>query len=102
MPLWTCVLNPWSDTCSLYGPGGRFDSRYDPFASVRSFLVYPVSICIAVTVGSLQDGAVLIRHPSTELRCRDLGEGGRAGEEQARGAETETSQGVLHNPPVRR
>ena len=50
-------------------------------------------------VGALEDGAVLIGDPSTELGRRDLGERGRAGEEQTRGAETETSQGVFHTPP---
>ena len=41
MPVWTYVRNPCSATSSRYGPGARFDTRYEPSPSVTTLRTAP-------------------------------------------------------------
>ncbi len=97
MPFWTYVLEPLERNLQPIWAGREIREHVRP-VRVREIVSRVSRVDLyRGDVGSLYDGAVLIGHPSTELCRRDLGEGGRAGEEQTRGAETETSQGVFHN-----
>jgi hypothetical protein len=50
MPVRSKVRKPCRDTCSLYGPVGRFGNRYAPVSSVTAVRVTLVSTCVTVTV----------------------------------------------------